>query len=124
MLHPRALFLVVLFSGLAACGGGHALAGNWRQETTGGAPGMTLSFDAGSDRIMVHTAPTGPDGHHDHVDGTYEFAPDSGAVTVRAALLGGDHPATWTGTLAGDRLELGAADARLAFSRGGDPHGH
>lgn len=120
----RTLLLLVAGLGCLAACGGHPLAGNWRQDTGGDTPGMTLSFDADSDRIMVHTAPTGADGHHDHVDGTYTFAQDSGAVTVRAFLLGNDQPGTWTGTLAGERLELGAADTRLAFTKGGDPHGH
>ena len=107
---------------LAACGG-HPLAGTWKQDTGGGAPGMTLSFEDGGSRLEVHTAPDAS-GHHEHEHGTYTFAADSGAVTVECELLGPGKPKAWTGALHGERLELGAADTRLVFTKGGDPHGH
>ncbi|HEB53714.1 MAG TPA: hypothetical protein ENI87_10720 [bacterium] len=108
---------------LAACGGSHPLAGSWSEVTADGKPGMTIEFDADSDAIAVHLAPR-PDGGHGHAGGELKYAFDgqTGAVTVRAELLGRGKPSTWTGKLSGDRLELGAADTKLQFQRGGEVH--
>ena len=116
----RLLFPALL--ALAACSD-HPLAGYWNQHTGTDADGMSLEFKIDGDAIMVHTAPDAS-GHHGHVDGTYTFDAKTGALTVNAALTGDDKATTWTGKLAGDKLELGAADTKLTFEKGTAAHGH
>jgi len=118
----RRLSYVVAPFLLVACGG-HPLAGNWSQDLGEGKQGMSLTFEVGGERILVHTAPDA-EGHHDHLDGTYTFDAASRAVTVQARLGGDGQPGSWTGAVDGDHLELGAADTKLSFHRGADPHGH
>lgn len=109
---------------LTACGR-HPLAGSWTQRTTDDKPGMSLSFDVkeGGTKLMVHTAPRA-DGTHSHVEGTYTFDAATGALTVAAELLGKDQPSSWVGRLVDDHFELGAADTKLEFHQGKDPHAH
>ncbi|MCB9877352.1 MAG: hypothetical protein H6835_07095 [Planctomycetes bacterium] len=120
----RALTLFASLS-LAACGDSHPLAGSWSQETPDHKPGMSLSFETkeGGTRLQVHTAPDANDSH-EHIHGTYTFDAATGAVSVDAELLGKGKPGKWTGKLADGHLELGAADTKLEFHQGKDPHGH
>lgn len=110
---------------LAACGDSHPLAGSWSQETADGKAGMSLSFQTkeGGTAVMVHTAPRA-DGTHDHVEGSYTFDAATGAMTVDAELLGSGKPSKWAGKLDAGHIELAAADTKLKFHKGSDPHGH
>ena len=117
----RQLPMLAVFALAAACGSDNPLAGNWSQDTGTDAEGMMLSFDGKSDKLQVHTAPDAED-HHDHISGTYVFDAASKAVTVNASLMGADKAASWSGQLDGDSLEIGAADTRLKFKRGGTAH--
>lgn len=114
-------FAVLLI--LAACSSDHPLSGNWSQKLPDGAPGMSLEFETGGSRVMVHTAPRA-DGGHDHVDGTYTWDATGRALTVKAALLGAGKADSWTGSLNDSTIELGSPDGKLLFQRGGKPHGH
>lgn len=121
-IHRTSLLSLFLF---AACNSDHPLAGNWSQELPGGAKGMSLELDAKSDKVFVHTAPRPePDGGHDHLKGTYTWDAATKAVTVKALLAGDGKADTWTGTVDGDTMQLGSADGKLSFRRGGKPDGH
>lgn len=109
---------------LAACGGHHALEGAWTQKLPGDAKGITLEFEAGGTRVMVHGAPRA-DGGHDHIEGvTYSWDATAKAITVRGPLMGAGKADTWTGTVSGERLELSSADGKLEFQHGSEVHGH
>lgn len=114
-----ALLPALLFA--AACS--HPLAGNWSQETGSDAKGMTLTFDDAGANVFVHTAP-GPDGHHEHLDGTSTYDKATNAVTVKCKLMGEGKSDTWSGKLDGEHLELASPDGKLKFHQGGDAHGH
>ena len=70
---------------------------------------------------MVHTAPEA-DGTHDHLHGTYTFDAASKAVTVKCKLMGDWKSEAWTGTLAGEVLELTDGTDKLKFKKGGSAH--
>ena len=108
---------------LAACGSDHPLAGSWNEQLPDDKKGLSVEFSTKSDECLVHTAPEGPDGHHEHVHGTYEFDAATGALTVRAALRGKSEQA-WTGKLANGAVELRAGEDRVALKRGGSAHAH
>lgn len=108
---------------VAACSSDHPLAGNWSQDTGSDAKGLSVEFDVKGTEVMVHTAPA-PDGSHDHLHGSYTFDAATKAVTVKCKLMGDGKAESWTGTLAGDQLELAAGDVRLKFKKGGKAHGH
>jgi hypothetical protein len=118
----RQLWIVPLLF-LAACGSDHPLAGNWSQELPGDAHGMSLEFQVDGDRVMVHTAPR-PDGGHGHERGTYTWDAAAKSITVQAPLAGDGKATTWTGTVDGEHMELGSADGKLQFHRGGEAPGH
>ena len=128
--HTNRLFATLaLLASLAACGSDAGastdagpIAGHWAQETGSDNKGMTLEFDADSDKLMVHTAPA-EDGTHDHLDGTYSIDAKTGAVTVTCELAGHDGGDSWQGKLQGDELKLTAGATSLTFQRGGNPHG-
>ena len=109
---------------LATACGGHALAGTWTQRTEANAPGAAIEFERGGDKVMVHLPPEPGQTGHGHESGTYTFDETSGAVTVRAAILGKGKPATWTGTMSGSSLELNADGTKLSFRKGGEIAGH
>ena len=115
--------LLLPFLLLAACGDDHPLAGNWSQKTADGSVGMSLEFDTGSDRLMVHTAPRA-DGGHDHVNGTYTWDATAKTLSVKAPLLGEGKADAWSGSMNDSTIELTSPDGKLAFQRGGKPHGH
>jgi len=71
----------------------------------------------------VHTAPR-TDGGHDHVNGTYTWDAATKALMVKARLAGDGKADTWTGTVDGETMQLGSADGKLSFRRGGKPDGH
>ena len=107
---------------LGACSDGHALAGNWSLASGADVEGMVVEFDGASDKVLVHAD---VDGRHVHIDGTYSFDAATMAVSVTAKLIGDDQPGEWTGKIVGgSKLELGAADTKLTFNKGGKPHGH
>ena len=111
---------------LAACGEPeHPMAGNWGEVTGSDKVGMTITFDGNSNKVNVHLAPR-PDGSHGHAHGalTYTYDDATKAVTVEAELLGADKPSSWAGKVEGTKLELGAADTKLVFEKGGKPAGH
>lgn len=124
------LVLIVVFASFAACGSGTestagaiTIAGHWSQDTGSDKKGMTLQFDADSDKLMVHTAPS-EDGAHDHLSGTYAIDQKSGAVTVQCELNGEGKGASWQGKLEGEHLTLTAGSDTLRFHHGDDPHEH
>ena len=94
--HTNRLFATLaLLASLAACGSDAGastdagpIAGHWAQETGSDNKGMTLEFDADSDKLMVHTAPA-EDGTHDHLDGTYSIDAKTGAVHYEGQRLSG-----------------------------------
>ncbi len=109
-----------------ACGSGaasHPLAGNWSEVLPEGQKGMTLTFDGESEKMVVHGRPQA-DNTHSHPKATYRYDAASQAVTVTGRILDGDKADSWKGAVAGDVLELAAADTKLRFQRGGKPHGH
>ena len=108
---------------LVSCGSSNPLAGNWSEVMPGGKPGMTLTFDGSSDKMSVHGRPQ-QDGSHSHPKATYRFDERAKTVTVSGRILDGTKAETWTGTVAGDAMELAGADMKLKFQRGGEPHGH
>lgn len=109
---------------LAACGE-HPMAGNWTQVTGTDKVGMTITFDGHSNKISVHLAPRADGGHdHAHGDLTYLYDDATQAVTVEAELLGANKPSSWAGKVNGTKLELGAADTKLQFEKGGKVAGH
>jgi hypothetical protein len=110
---------------LAACSNepAHVLAGNWTQELPGGAVGMSLEFDGKGERVVVHGAPR-PDGSHGHPKATFTWDAATKTLTMKGDLVVDGKEGTWTGKLEGDRMELGAADGKLVFRRGGKPAGH
>jgi hypothetical protein len=118
----RSLALFALFAA-AACSDHHPLAGAWNQELPGGAHGMHVAFDTKGDKVNIGLPPR-PDDTHDHVHGTYTFDAVSKAVVVKAKLGGDGKADTWSGTLAGERLELSGGEQKVAFVRGDKAHGH
>jgi hypothetical protein len=124
-MNLRTLLQFALLSTLVACGSdagaASALSGHWSQETGTEKKGMTLEFDAQSDKLIVHTAPDA-DGGHDHLDGTYTLDAKTGNVTVRCKLVGEGKGDVWQGKLDGDRLSLSAGETSLEFRKGEDPH--
>jgi len=130
MMNFRNLFLVALLTvtavTIASCGdGGSPMGGSWNQITGTDAEGMTIDFEKHGNKVAVHLAPD-PDGGHGHADGelTYTYDDETKAVTVKAELLGHGKGDTWSGKLAGETLELGAADIVLKFKKGKSAHGH
>jgi hypothetical protein len=121
----RVLLSLALLVVLAACNSdatsAGVIAGHWSQETQSDKKGMTLEFDAESDKLLVHTAPD-DQGAHEHLDGTYSFDAASGAVAVRCDLNGTGKGDSWTGKLQGDQLTLTAGAITLRFRKGADPH--
>ena len=114
------LLAVVPFLMLAACdGGGDAMMGNWSPEGEVAGFRVGLEFDGKGNKCMPHV--DGPDGHG-HPAATYTFDPASKLVTVKSKLLGDAKADTWTGTLAGDTLELTGGDVKLKFKKGGKAH--
>lgn len=106
---------------LASCGDDVGpMAGNWSEVTEDGSKGMVITFDGYSDKLAVHLKPR-EGGGHGHATGelTYDYDAESGALTVRALLLGPQGPAVWRGVVASDAFDLAAADHRLRFQRGG-----
>ena len=123
-VHLLLVFLALLIS--SACGADRAqnpLAGNWTEVRSGDAPAMTLSFDADSDKMLVHGRPQ-VDGTHSHAAGTYVVDTNTGTVTVTGRILDGVDQEIWTGTVTAEGLELAGADTKLSFRKGSDPHGH
>ncbi len=112
------MLLVSLFL-FAACS--HPLEGSWNQQLAGGKKGMSVTFSTKSDEFLMHGPPRA-DGGHDHVSGTYIFDEASGAITVKAKLLGDNGPAEFSGTLADGTLSLGSADGKLEFKVGAAAH--
>lgn len=128
-LPKRLLAPLVLLAGLASCGSDAGatsntgpIAGHWSQETGTDKTGMTLEFDADSDKLLVHTAPE-EDGSHEHLEGTYSIDA-AGTVTVKCALNGTGKGDTWTGKLDGDHLKLANSGTTFTYHKGKDPHGH
>jgi len=124
----QSLLSFTLLTVLAACGSdaSHAagpIGGHWAQHTGTEAEGMTLEFDAGSDKLLVHTAPEA-DGSHDHLKGTYRFDAASMVVTVNCELLGKGKGEVWQGKVDGEHLIVASGDAKLTFHKGKDPHEH
>jgi len=116
----RTLSLLSLLA-FAACSAKSPIAGNWTRE--GGPEGekYILEFENGGTRVVGHIDDA--DGHrHIEPSPTYTFDAATMAVTVDGKLLGADGPAKWTGKLDGDHLELGAADTKLTFHKGGKAH--
>lgn len=114
---------LIIISSCGSEGLQNPLAGNWVEVRAGDAPAMTLSFDAGSDKMLVHGRPQA-DGTHSHASGSYVLDANTGTVTVKARILDGLDQALWTGPLTSAVLELAAADTKLSFRKGADPHGH
>lgn len=109
---------------LASCSSeSHPLAGNWSQQLPDGKPGMSLEFDGKGEKLYVHGAPRA-DGSHGHPKATFTWDGATKTLTVTGNLVDEAKSGTWTGTVDGDRMELGAADGKLSFRRGGTPHGH
>jgi hypothetical protein len=110
---------------LSACGGDshHPLAGNWSQDTGSDAKGMSLEFDTGGSKVIVHTAPRA-DGSHDHPKASYTFDAATKALVVKGELQGAGKPDSWAGTLGAGQFELKAGDVVLRFRSGGKPAGH
>lgn len=119
LLWRRASLLALL--ALSACGDHHPLSGNWNQELPGGKAGMHLSFDTKGTNMEASTPPRA-DGSHDHVRGTYTFDAATKALTVKLALLGADHPDSWSGKVEGEHIELEAGTTKLVFHRGAHAH--
>lgn len=121
----RLLFAMSLYSMLFGCGNdastATSIAGHWAQETGSDQQGMTLQFDATSDKLMVHTAPEA-DGSHDHLHGSYTFDAATTTATVRCELGGTGKGNVWTGKLANERLSLTSGSTTLKFRKGTDPH--
>ena len=121
----RTLIPFALRASLYACGSdagaASAVAGHWSQETGTDQEGMTLEFDAGSDKLLVHTAPDA-DGAHEHLDGTYGFDAATSAVTVRCELMGEGKGDVWQGKLDGAHMTLSANGTEVKFHKGKDPH--
>lgn len=121
----RVLVSLPLLLTLAACDSkaesAGVTAGHWLQETPSDQQGMTLEFDAESDKMVVHTAPD-EDGGHEHLRGTYSLDAASGAITVRCELGGRGKGDAWSGKLEGDSLTLSAGSSTLRFRKGDDPH--
>lgn len=109
----------------AACSSDHPLAGAWAQKLPAAAVGMTLEFEAGGTRVMVHLAPRA-DGSHGHLDEpvTYSFDATAKTLSVKGPLLGAGKADTWTGNVHGDQMELTSADGKLDFVRGTKVQGH
>lgn len=109
---------------LSACGSDTAaVAGHWSQETGSEKHGMTLEFDAKSDKLMVHTAPD-ENGGHDHVNGTYTFDAKASSLTVKCELVGKGKGDTWQGKVDGEHMTLTGGAVTLKFHKGEDPHAH
>jgi hypothetical protein len=120
-LHPAWFVPFLLF---AACSHDHPLAGAWGQKLPGGAKGLTLEFETTGKRVMVHTAPDAND-HHEHIEGvTYTWDPTAKTITLKGPLLGPAKADMWSGSVAGEQMELSSADGKLAFQRGAEVHGH
>lgn len=117
----RSLAVLVPFVLLAACSGGHALAGHWKAETPP-APftKVGLDIDGGSNAALAHLDTA--DGHSHPPKGTYTFDAATGAVTVNVKLLGDGKAETWAGKLTGDSLELVGGKDTLKFKKGGSAH--
>ena len=122
-MKSKVILSVLSLSLLASCGSSNPLAGNWSEVMTDGKPGMTLTFDGSSDKMSVHGRPQ-QDGSHSHPKATYQFDEQGKIVTVTGRILDGVKAETWTGKVDGDAMELAAADMKLKFQRGGEPHGH
>lgn len=112
---------IAAFLLFAACSQSHPLAGAWTEERSDGAEGMALEFEIGGTRVLVHAE---VDGHHTHIEGTYEFAAATKAVTVTARLRGEDKAGSWTGAVDGEHLTLSSADGKIQFHHGDHVHGH
>ena len=112
------LVRLLLLLPLAACGG-HPLDGAWHQETADG-KGITLEFDAKSDRMEVHGVPRA-DGSHDHMKGTYTL--EGTKLTVE--WKDGANSVRLVGTLDGGHLKLtGPGFENAEFHHGADAHDH
>lgn len=116
----KRLLLASLFL-FTACSKSSPLAGAWNEERSDGAEGMSLEFEVGGKRVLVHAE---IDGHHTHIDGTYELAADGKTVTVVAKLAGEGKAGSWTGTVEGEHLTLTSADGKILFHHGEHAHGH
>lgn len=102
---------------LAACGGGHPLAGGWH-EHTGAGHGFQFEFDPKSNQLEVHTRPRA-DGTHDHVAGTYTLDGQNLAVE----WTDGGKKVALRGTLDGDAIVLsGEGFEKLQLERGAAGH--
>jgi hypothetical protein len=119
-MRTRLLLCSILLSFAASCSEGtDAMAGNWKPDGQSGAHTVGLEFDGKGDKVMGHV--DGPDGHK-HPSGTYTYDAATKLVTVRAKLLGDAMADTWTGTVAGDSLELTGGTTKLKLKKGGSAH--
>ena len=105
---------------LAACSSDHPLAGHWKADAPVDGLRVGVDFHAENGQVMAHV--DGPDGHSHPPKGTYTFDAATNAVMVKCMLLGEGKPDTWTGTLAGDTLQLAAGATRLTLKKGGSAH--
>ena len=118
-MRTRSLVVLAPLALFAACSGGNPLAGTWKAEALP-APvkKLALEFAEKDDRVLVHI----DDPDHRHVNGHYTYDAGSKAVTVTARVLGESKAETWTGTLAGDVLELTGGTDKVKFQKGGSAH--
>jgi hypothetical protein len=113
------LFVTLLL--LAACSkGDDALAGHWKVEAPVDGLQVGVDFDGKGGQVIAHL--DGPDGHVHPPKGSYSFDATTKTVSVRCALLGEGKPDSWSGTLAGDVLELAAGERKLRLKKGGSAH--
>lgn len=122
MLRRHRLFAVPLLL-LAACG--HPLKGYWKAETVP-APlkKVGIDFDDATDRVLAHVdrVLANGDSEHKHENGHYTFDAESKLVTVKCKLMGDGKAETWTGTLAGEVLELTGGTEKVKLVKGGAAH--
>jgi hypothetical protein len=117
------LFAVPLLL-LAACG--HPLKGYWKAEAVP-APlkKVGIDFDDATDRVLAHIdrfLPNSDTSEHKHEPGHYTFDAATKAVTVKCKLMGDGKAETWTGTLAGETLELTGGADMVKLVKGGAAH--
>lgn len=116
--------LTLALLALSACSSDtSAVSGHWSQETGTDQQGMTLEFDAKSDKLMVHTAPDAS-GSHDHLHGTYAFDAKANSLSVKCELNGKGKGDTWQGKVDGDHMTLTGGAVTLKFHKGESPHEH
>ena len=118
-MRSRLLYVLPLLFA-AACSDNHPLAGHWSPEAAVAGLKVGIDFDGKTDQVMAHV--DGPDGHSHPPKGTYTFDSATKAVTVKCKLMGDGKADTWTGTLAGETLELTGGDTKLKFKKGGSAH--